>query len=287
MPSHIFTRRGYWQESIDSNLASTKASAGQFDRLHAMDYLAYAYLQQARDDAARRVVEELRGIPKVTVEHFVTAYALAAVPSRYALERGRWSEAAGLALPATDFPWQKFPQAEALLVFARGLGAARAGDVPAARRDLDRLAGLRDRLVEMKVGYWAEQVDIQHRALGAWVARGEGRTDEALAALRTAAEMEAATEKHPVTPGSIVPAREQLGEMLLEVGRPAQALEAFEKTLESEPDRFRALWGAARAAEVTGDAARARAYYGRLLKVAEQADTERPELRQAKAFVAS
>jgi hypothetical protein len=287
MPSHIFTRRGHWQESIDSNLASKKAATNQFDQLHAMDYLAYAYLQQGRDDAARRVLEELRGIPKVTFEHFVAAYALAAVPSRYALERGRWSEAAGLALPAADFAWQKFPQAEAVLVFARGLGAARAGDVPAARRDLDRLVALRDRLLEMKVAYWAEQVDIQHRALAAWIARAEGKTDEALAALRTAAEMEAATEKHPVTPGPVLPAREQLGEMLLEAGRPAQALEAFEKTLESEPDRFRALWGAARAAELSGDRARARAYYGRLLTVAEKADTERPEIRQAKAFVAS
>lgn len=286
MPAHIFTRRGFWDESIESNRASAAAAANDFDRLHAMDYLAYAYLQRAQDGAARRVLEDIQSIGRPNVLHFVTAYALAAIPSRLALERGRWVEAAGLALPVPDFPWSRFPQSEAILIFARGLGAARNGAAAAARRDLERLGALRDALATAKQGYWAEQVEIQHQVVAAWIARAEGRTDEALRLLRAAADREDGTEKHPVTPGPIVPARELLGELLLEAGQPARALGEFEAPMRVEPNRFRGLAGAARAAEQAGDRAKAKAYYTRLTALADRADTERAELTTARAFLA-
>ena len=285
MPSHIFTRRGYWGESIEANRASISAISSHFDQLHALDYLAYAYLQTAQDGAAKRVVDQVSELPKVNVEHFVTGFALATIPSRYALERGRWSEAAGLALFGKEFPWGRFPQSEAQLVFARALGAARSGDVAATRRDIDRLAALRDALAAAKVGYWAEQVDIQRAVASAWMARAEGKKDEALALLRAAADREGATEKHPVTPGPLAPARELLAEMLLEAGEPGQALQEFEASMRVEPNRFRGLAGAARAANLAGDRTKARAYYSELLALGEKADAERPELREARAFL--
>jgi len=257
MPSHIFTRRGYWQESIEANRASANSVGNHFDRLHALDYLTYAYLQMAQDGAAKGVVDQ----------------------------RGRWADAAKLELFGREFPWGRFPQSEAQLVFARGLGAARGGDVTSARRDVERLGALRDTLAAAKVGYWAEQVDIQRQVASAWVARAEGRTEEALALLRAAADREDATEKHPVTPGPIAPARELLAEMLLEANEPAQALREFEASMRVEPNRFRGLYGAARAADLSGDRTKARTYYSTLLSLGEKGDTERPELRQAKAFL--
>jgi hypothetical protein len=180
MPSHIFTRRGYWPDSIESNRASAAAAQDHFNQLHAMDYLTYAHLQMAQDQAAKRVIDDMNAIQKINHEHFVPGFALAAIPSRYVLERGRWSEAASLTLFGKEFPWSRFPQSEAQLVFARGLGAARSGNAAAARRDLDRLQVLRDALVAAKNGYWAEQVEIQHRVVAAWIAR-RGKKDDALA----------------------------------------------------------------------------------------------------------
>ncbi|HEX9127145.1 MAG TPA: hypothetical protein VF948_12135 [Methylomirabilota bacterium] len=287
MPSHIFTRRGYWQDSVESNRASAASTKDHFNQLHAMDYLTYAHLQMAQDQAAKRVLDDMNAIQKINFEHFVTGFALATIPSRYALERGRWSEAASLTLFGKEFPWERFPQSEAQLVFARGLGAARSGNAAAARRDLDRLQVLRDALVAAKNGYWAEQVDIQHRVVAAWIARVEGKKDDALALLCSAADREDASEKHPVTPGPLVPARELLGEMLLESNQPAQALKEFEASMRVEPNRFRGLFGAARAAELAGDRTKARAYYSQLATLGEKADSERPEIRQAKAFLGS
>src|SRR5207245_8562345 len=265
MPSHIFTRRGYWQESIEANRASISAISSHFDQLHALDYLAYAYLQTAQDGAAKRVVDQVSELPKVNVEHFVTGFALATIPSRYALERGRWADAARLELFGKEFPWGRFPQSEAQLVFARALGAARSGDAAAARRDADRLGVLRDTLTTAKVGYWAEQVDIQRQIALAWVARAERKNDEAVALLRAAADREDATEKHPVTPGPLAPARELLAEMLLQANEPAQALREFEASMRVEPNRFRGLYGARRAASRAGDPTNARTHYSRLL----------------------
>ncbi len=285
MPSHIFTRRGYWEDSIESNRVSAAAGANHFDQLHALDYLAYAHLQLGQDAAAKRVLDQVNEIPKINVEHFVTGFALATIPSRYALERGRWAEAAALTLFAKEFPWGRFPQSEAQLVFARALGAARGGDVAAARRDIDRLGLLRDALAAAKQGYWVEQVEIQRQAAAAWVARAEGKREEALALLRSAAEREDATGKHPVTPGPIAPARELLAEMLLESNQPVEALKEFEATMRAEPNRFRTVAGAARAAEAAGDKAKARNYYTQLLALGQKADTQRVELRQARAFL--
>ena len=285
MPSHIFTREGFWEESIGSNLASAAAAKNDFDRLHAMDYLAYAYLQGGRDLDAKRVLEEAGAIRKVSPEHFVPAYALAAIPARYSLERRRWAEAASLTLQPADFPWDRFPQSEAVLIFARALGAARSGDAASARRDLDRLQVLRDALAALRQGYWVEQVEIQRQVVSAWVARAEGKQEEALTLMRAAADREDKSEKHPVTPGPIVPARELLAEMLLELGDPRQALNEFESSHRVEPNRFKGLYGAARAAELSGDREKARTYYANLLALCEKADTERPELKEARAFL--
>src|SRR5437899_3182831 len=211
--------------------------------------------------------------------------AAAILETVFAVERGRWADAAKLELFGREFPWGRFPQSEAQLVFARGLGAARGGDVTSARRDVERLGALRDTLAAAKVGYWAEQVDIQRQVASAWVARAEGRTEEALALLRAAADREDATEKHPVTPGPIAPARELLAEMLLEANEPAQALREFEASMRVEPNRFRGLYGAARAADLSGDRTKARTYYSELLALGEKADTERPALREAKAVL--
>jgi tetratricopeptide (TPR) repeat protein len=286
MPSHIFTRRGYWEDSVRSNLASAAASDNDFDRFHAWDYLAYGYLQLGQDRAARGVLDQILSVEKPNVQNFPVAFALAAIPSRYALERGQWGDAAHLTLRPADFPWTRFPQSEAILVFARGLGAARSGNLAQARDDQARLAALRDALQAAKIGYWADQVDIQRLLVAGAIARAEGRNDDALQLIQAAADRDDATEKHPVTPGSIVPAREVLGELLLELGRPAEALREFEASQDRDPNRLRGYYGAGRAAELSGDVAKAKAQYGRLVTLAAQADTERPEVTQARAFLA-
>jgi tetratricopeptide (TPR) repeat protein len=299
MPSHIFTRLGMWQEAIQSDLnakAAAKAYAvrnkmpGAWDeQLHAMDYLAYAYLQGAQDKKALEVLEELSKIQRVDPPNLKVAYSSTAIPARYALERRQWSEAAKLPLhPAAleAFPWQNFRWAEAHIHFARAIGAARSGDVSAARTEVDKLAEIQKSLAEVKGGYdWAKQVKIKHLAASAWLARTEGKRDEALRLMRTAADLDDATEKHPVTPGSIIPARELLGELLLELKQPAAALQEFETSLRSAPNRFNGLYGAARAANLAADQKSARAYYQKLLELCRLADSKRPEIEEAKAFL--
>lgn len=297
MPSHLFTRLGLWQESIRSNLASWRSGKEYFRQiakeatwdqdLHAMDYLAYAHLQGAQDGEAMTVLNELAAIRKVEPESFVAAYAFAAIPARLAVERHRWAEAASLAVAPSTFPWNRYPWAEAITVFARALGAARGGDPAAARRDLERLQALRNDLEQAKSTYWAGQVEIQRRAAAAWLAKAEGKNEEALQLMRSAADLESATEKHPVTPGSIVPARELLGELLLEFNQSAQALSEFERSLRAEPNRFNGLYGAARAARLSGDRGKAKTFYNELIALCSQADTERAELVEAKTFVAT
>jgi len=288
MPSHIFTRRGLWQDSIESNLKSKNSTDNHFDRLHAMDYLVYAYLQNGQDGKASAVSDEVKGLKKVNSESFPAAFALAAIPARFALERARWSEAAKLALHPNelDYPWASFPHAEAVLTFARAIGAARSGEVAAARRDLARLKTLKENLVQAKNNYWSEQVEIQIQAASALTAYAEGKKEEALALMRAAADMEDATEKHPVVPGPLIPARELLGDMLLELQLPAQALKEFEAAAQREPNRLRGYYGAARAAEMANDRPKATAYYAKLAELALGADSERPEVRQAKAYLA-
>jgi len=300
MPSHIFTRLGLWQEGIRSNLdaeASAKAFAvrnhlsGVWDeQFHAMDYLAYAYLQGAQDKRARGVLDALKQIRKAEPESFKVAYAVAAIPARYALERRRWDEAAKLELPALGgFPWQSFRWAEAHIYFARTIGAARSGDIESATREVNKLAAIRQELeaTQTKGDYdWARQVEIERMVASAWLAHAEHREEESLRLMRAAADLDDATDKHPVTPGAILPAREQLGELLVELKQPAGALKEFEMSLAQAPNRFNGLYGAARAARLAGDQKSARSYYGKLLAVARNGDGSRPEVDEAKAFLA-
>jgi tetratricopeptide (TPR) repeat protein len=297
MPSHIYSRVGLWKEMVDSNRASYQAAKGELkeatmglgtlDALHAMDYLTFAYLQLGQDKSAKQVVDEAAAIRKVTVDGFPAAYAFAAIPSRYALERGDWAAAAKLALSPPDLAWNRFPQAESILVFARGLGEARAGEIAAARNDVLRLQALKDAMVAAKVGYWPAQTDFQIKTVNAWIALAEKRNDEALALMRAAAEAEEASDKHPVTPGNVVPSRELLGEMLLQLDQPAAALAEFERSLKRDPHRFRGVYGAARAAEAAGNAAVARRYYAELQELTAGREVDRPEVVRAKAFLAS
>ncbi|HEX2491698.1 MAG TPA: hypothetical protein VHR27_19990 [Blastocatellia bacterium] len=301
MPSHIFTRLGLWQEAIRSNLdakASAKAYAvrnrmpGAWDeQLHAMDYLAYAYLQGAQDKHAWAVLDELYQIRKAEPENFKVAYAFTAIPARYALERRRWDEAAELTMrqgPLETFPWQRFRWAEAHIHFARAVGAARAGDTASARHEVEKLAAIRQALTEIKGDFdWAKQVEIERQVASAWLAYAEGNHGESLRVMNAAAKLDDATEKHPVTPGSILPAREQLGELLLELKRPLAALQAFEASLRHAPNRFNGLYGAARAAKLAADQKRAKTYYSKLVTLCRQSDSIRSEIEEAKAFLAS
>lgn len=287
MPSHIFTRLGHWQDSIATNIASANASADLRGRLHAWDYLTYAYLQVAQDADAQWIVGEVAALREVRDENLGAAYGLAAIPMRAALERGRWEDAARIELspPEPDFAWQRFPNAEAVNAFGRGLGAARNGDATGAREQVERLGRLRQAMIEARQAYWADQALIQTAVIEAWVAHAEGRTEDALQRLRAAADHEDATEKNVVTPGPLAPARESLGEMLMALARPGDALVEFEAVTVKEPNRFRALYGAARAAELSGDREKARAYYATLGRVAANSAGDRPELATARAFL--
>jgi tetratricopeptide (TPR) repeat protein len=288
MPSHIFTRVGSWKESIASNLAAARAakSSKEFhDQLHAMDYTVYAHLQLGQDAKAGEVVAEAAG----TVSAFdpeagaqVGPYALAASPARYMIERGDWKGAARLQVRPS-----KFAHTEAMTHFARALGAARSGAPAAAVADIAKLAELGEKLRAGKDAYWAEQVDIQWQIATAWVLHAEGKHDEAVKAMRAAADAEDKTEKASVTPGVPAPARELYGAMLLERGLAREALAAFELTLTKEPRRLGATIGAAKAAEKAGDIAQARQYYAAAVALTENADTIRPEIAVARAFVAN
>jgi len=296
MPSHIFSRVGLWEEMVEGNRASYRIAMGElsektlgigaYDALHAMDYMVFGHLQQAQDRAAQQIADEVAAIRKVNVENFVAAYAFASIPSRIALEHRDWAQAAALELSPPDLAWNKFPQAEAILVFARGLAAARTGDINAARRDLQRLEALKDAMTAAKIGYWAGQADFQIKTVNAWIALAEKRNDEALQSMRAAAEAEEASDKHPVTPGNIVPSRELLAEMLMETGQPAQALAEYERSLKRDANRFRSVYGAARAAEAAGNSGAARDYYAKLQSLTANHDTERPELARAREFLA-
>jgi hypothetical protein len=297
MPSHIFIRLGLWQEAIRSNLdaeASARAFAlrnkmrGAWDeQLHAMDYLAYAYLQSAQDQQAWAVLDEMQKLESVEPQTFKVAYAFGAIPARYVLERKKWDEATKLTLPASYFPWQRFRWAEAHIYFARAIGFARSGDTTSAHQEVEKLAAIRDGLVIGNGEYdWAKQVEIERQVAAAWLAFAAGKREDSLKMMRAAADLDDATDKHPVTPGAILPAREQLGELLLELKQPSAALQEFETSLRSAPERFNGLYGAARAATLAADQKKARTYYEKLIALTRQSDTARPEIDEAKAFLA-
>lgn len=285
MPSHIFTRLGLWDESIASNqnvirVARKYRIVGE--ELHAMDYLVFAHLQKGEDEQARHVIQEMPEAEAGAPLYFATIYAHAAVPARYAVERRQWKEAAELPKPE-NFPGGRYAWADAAIHFARGLGAARTGHVDQARRDVEKLASFRETLQQHKEDYWTTQVEIQRRSVEAWLAFAESRGDQALKLMRSAAVLEDTTDKHPVTPGQIVPARDLLGQMLLELKRPDEALAEFNNVLQAQPGRFGALYGAARAAELAGRADLARQLYGQLVKVA--SGSKRDEVRHARAYL--
>ncbi|HEY1544156.1 MAG TPA: hypothetical protein VGG01_17260 [Xanthobacteraceae bacterium] len=284
MPSHIFTRVGYWKESVASNTASVKAAKATKENneaLHASDYMVYAYLQLARDDAARAIVNDMTTVTNFNPSVMGAPFALAASPARYAVERGDWAAAAALEVRPS-----KFPHVMAISHFARAVGAARSGNPQAARLDIAKLAELREKLRTAKDAYWANQVDIELQIATAWMLQAEGKSDEALAAMLAAADAEDKTEKSPVTPGPLAPARELLGEMLLARGDAKDALAAFEATLAKEPNRFNATAGAAAAAEKLGDKTKAAAYYEKLVALAAGSDAPRPALARAKQYLA-
>jgi tetratricopeptide (TPR) repeat protein len=292
MPSHTFTRLGLWEESIETNLASAEAARrdnAAAEELHALDYQTYAYLQTGQDRAAARALEQIAAIAARIDPNAAGAaapapagyFAFSAIPARYALERGAWTDAAQLPLRDNAFRWT-----EALTRFARALGAARSGRPDEAMADADRLGIIRDALKQVKEEYWAGQADIQRRAATAWIEFARGQKAAALVTLREAVDLEDATEKAAVTPGPLAPARELLAEMLLESGDAASAFAEFENALRKEPGRFRSVYGAARAAELAGDKVKATDYYRRLTEICRNGDDPgRPELIAARRFV--
>lgn len=295
MPTHIFTRLGLWEDSIQSNLASAKSAkeraarmhpgAGSFDQLHAMDYLVYAYLQEARDMSAKRVLDEMAAMTRVDDEQPAAAHSFAAAPQRYALERQDWKAAARMETGPAWFPWNRLPAFEAVGHYGRAIGAARAGELAVARREIAMLAALQKQVPPAKDYDWSSAVGAQREAAQALVTFAEGNKKEALAALHMAADHEEAVDKHAISPGAILPVREMLGDLLMEAGMPARALAAYEASLKIAPHRFHSVAGAARAAELTGDAIKARAYYLDLVRLGEHAEAPRPELARARGYL--
>lgn len=297
MPSHIFTRLGLWQESIASNIDSAEAGrrlaalrhpgAASFDALHALDYLEYAYLQIGDQEKARQVLEEAATAKTFDEAQFAAGFALAAIPARWTLERRDWKGAASLELPGGNLPWDRFSYAQAITYFAQALGAARTAQLDRSRAVLAKLQEIQTGLVKSPVPGpydWAANVESMRMAAAAWLAYAEGRKDEALKMARAAAELDEKTGKHPVTPGAVLPPRELLGDMLLEAGRPAEALAEYQASLRETPGRFNSLSGAARAAELSKDSGRARELYGKLIEQSVQG-SPRPELAEARKVV--
>jgi tetratricopeptide (TPR) repeat protein len=292
MPTHTFTRLGLWQESIDWNRRSADAALSRpvgeqtsLHYFHALDYLAYAFLQGAEDGRAVAVLEELEAVEPPYQPHLASAYTFAAVPARLALERQLWTDAAALEprSPAA-YPWETAPSSEAITYFARALGAARSGRLEQARADLEVLAQLQQDVADASP-YWGTQVEIMRLSSQAWLLFEEGDRDAGLATMMEAAEMEAGTEKHPVTPGEVLPARELLGDMYMELGRYPEALAAYEGTLARSPNRFNSLYGAGMAAAKVGEMKKASGYFDALLAVSERSDTDRPRLVEVRGFV--
>jgi tetratricopeptide (TPR) repeat protein len=283
MPSHIFTRVGEWADSVATNLRSAAAAnkAKEPDQAaHALDYAAYAYLQLGRDSEARKVTDEVLGYQGFNTNIFTGSYAAAAMPARYALERADWRAAARLE-PHED----KFPFTVAMTHFARALGAARSGDPAAAQKDVERIAALGEQLKEAKNGYWAGEVEVMRLASSAWVALAQGNSASALEAMRRAADLEDKSEKHIVTPARLLPARELLGDMLLELKRPADALKEYEASQVREPNRLRGYHGAGLAAAQAGQRAKAKQHFDRLMALAGKGEP-RPEVAAARTWLA-
>jgi len=295
MPSHIFTRLGMWQQSIDSNRAAHAAAVAYVRRtlgpesfdsetVHTMDYLEYAYLQTAQDRGAKEVVDELTSFRQSADPNLPAAYAVAAIPVRYALERRDWPAAAALSEPAVGFPLERFPWAEAMIAYARALGDARTGNIAGAKAEIGRLQSLEDKLKGNDT-YWANQVEVQRLAAAGILAHVQGDDKQAVALVGAAADLDATMDKHPATPSSVLPARELLADLLLELNRPAAALVEYRAMLTTDPNRFRSLLGEARAAKQTGDSASAHDAYRKLVALSKPVGPARPELAEARSYL--
>jgi tetratricopeptide (TPR) repeat protein len=293
MPSHIFTRLGMWQESIDSNRAASAAALaysqkagnpGGYD-VHSMDYLEYAYLQTAQDGPAKAVVDELTGFRQTDATNLTVAYAVAAIPARYVLERRDWPAAASLSTPATGVPLERFPWAKAMISYPRALGEARTGNITGAQAEIAKLQSLKDKLTAENNTYWANQVEVQRLGAAGILAHVQGDNAKAVELVRAAADLEATMDKSPVTPSSVLPARELLGDLLLELNQPAAALIEYKEMLRTDPNRFRSILGEARAAKQSGDAVAAHDAYQQLVALSKPIGPERPELAEAKAYL--
>ena len=296
MPSHIFIRLGLWDESIKSNLVSVYSAQcyaekaklkGHWDEeLHGLDYLMYAYLQKGDDTMARKQLDYLRGIEQVDPVTFKTAYAFAAIPARYALERKMWKEAASLPIHPVNYPWEKFPWQEAIIHYTRVIGSVESGDVENARKELATLKNLHENLKNRKdKAIEASHVMVQIKSAEAWITFREGNKQKALVLMNEAAILEDGMEKHPVTPGEVLPARELLGEMLLEMKDPGAALQAFEKNLQSHKNRFNSLYGAGMAARMAGNNEKAQLYFKNLLDIAGPGPSARKQVAEVKAIL--
>jgi tetratricopeptide (TPR) repeat protein len=296
MPSHIFTRLGMWQESIDSNRAAEKASLAYIQKalgpggydgntVHAMDYLEYAYLQTAQDGPAKAVVDELTGFRQTDAANLTVAYAVAAIPARFVLERRDWAAAASLSAPETGVPIERFPWAEAMISFARALGEARTGNIAGAQADIAKLHSLKDKLSSENNSYWANQVEVQRLGAAGILAHVQGDDTKAVELVRAAADLEATMDKHPVTPSAVLPARELLADLLLELNQPDAALKEYKEMLRTDLNRFRSILGEARAAKQLGDAVAAHDAYQKLVALSKPTGPERPELAEAKSYL--
>ena len=296
MPSHIFTRLGLWEESVQSNIAAAASAKcyaegmgikGHWDEeLHAIDYLVYAHLQKGENKLAKQQVDYLKSFTEVYPVNFKVLYAFAASPSRYYLENKLWKDASAMELQP-GFPWEKYPWQKAIVHFTRLLGAVHTGDIVGARKEQIILLQLHNNILAQKDVYKANQVLIQLKTGEAWISYAEGKKDEAVLQMKTAAELEDKTGKSPVTPGEVLPARQLLGDMLMEYNKPTEALAAYEADLINHPNRFNSLYGAALAGEKSGNITKATLYYQQLLSIANSKKSDRDEIIKALSFLAN
>jgi hypothetical protein len=297
MPSHIFTRLGLWDRSIASNYDSTASASayterahlpGHYDEgIHSIDYLLYALLQVANDQEAGRLLDELRSLGRAYPENFKVAYTYAAAPARYALERRQWREASQIPLYPSDFPWDEFGWARSIHHFARGIGAARSDRIDSAKGELERIRAIAADLPDSILPYWREEVLVHADAVASWIALAEGDPDAALKLAKDAADREDAVDKHPVTPGEVLPARELYADMLLQLGMHDPALEQYQIVLDASPNRTNALLGAARAAAAAGEGAAAARYYRTVAEQTVTGASGRAGVAEARAYIAA
>lgn len=296
MPSHIFTRLGLWEESINTNINSASsavcysegvAAEGHWSQeIHAMDYLVYAYLQLGNNEKVKEQNDYLKSMKKVfPPNHFAVAYTANAIPARIALENRQWTEAANLQKPKLEFDWEAFPWEQSILHFARAIGSARSSDIASAEKELSIIKSLHAQLTEMGDEYKTNQVLIEIKTTQAWIQFAKGNHEEAISLMTMATDMEDNTSKHPVTPGEVLPARELLGDMFLEMNKPMDALEAYELELIGRPGRFNGIYGAASAAKQLGNHEKATLYFNMLLRLTENSNSDRPEIEEAKEFI--